>query len=122
MAAFISIEGQDGAGKTSNIASLCDVLEQRNISYITTREPGGTEFGEQIRQILLNRDAVGFGSMAELLLMFAARAQHLEELIKPALDNDVWVLKKGHFFSFFIIKICSNVERVNLSKTRSMKI
>lgn len=88
---FITIEGGEGAGKTSNIDFIRDWLAGRGIDLLLTREPGGTELGEKIRNLLLdpgNRIAAD----AELLLMFAARAQHLEETIRPALQAGRWVL------------------------------
>ena len=89
---FISIEGQDGAGKTTNIELICNELESKNIDYIATREPGGTPLGESIRDILLSRSELDIMPMSELLLMFAARAQHLESIIMPALNKGAWVV------------------------------
>ncbi len=89
---FITIEGGEGAGKSSNLDFVRRYLEQRGKPVVVTREPGGTPLGEAIRALLLDR---GNGKMAddtELLLMFAARAQHLAELIRPALDAGKWVL------------------------------
>ena len=89
---FISIEGQDGAGKTTNIEFICSELADKNIKYITTREPGGTALGESVREILLTRSELDISPMSELLLMFAARAQHLTSVIEPALSQGVWVV------------------------------
>jgi len=89
---FISVEGQDGAGKTTNIELICNELESKNIDYIATREPGGTPLGEFIRDILLSRSELDIMPMSELLLMFAARAQHLESIIMPALNKGAWVV------------------------------
>ena len=89
---FLTIEGQDGAGKSTNIAVIESWLEQHNIAYQKTREPGGTKFGESLRELILQSDPNDFGDQAELLLMFAARAQHLAEVIEPALTNGEWVL------------------------------
>jgi len=89
---FISIEGQDGAGKTTNIEFICNELADKNIKHITTREPGGTALGESIREILLARSELEINPMSELLLMFAARAQHLASVIEPALNQGVWVV------------------------------
>jgi len=89
---FISVEGQDGAGKTTNIELICNELESKNIDYIATREPGGTPLGESIRDILLSRSELDIMPMSELLLMFAARAQHLESIIMPALNKGAWVV------------------------------
>ncbi|MGH1428389.1 MAG: dTMP kinase [Arenicella sp.] len=89
---FISIEGQDGAGKTTNLEFICQQLTKNKIPYIVTREPGGTPLGESIRDILLNRNELEITPISELLLMFAARAQHLENVIEPALRKGVWVV------------------------------
>ena len=89
---FISIEGQDGAGKTTNIEFICSELADKNIEHITTREPGGTALGESIRDILLVRSELNITPMSELLLMFAARAQHLASVIEPALSQGIWVV------------------------------
>jgi len=87
---FITIEGIEGVGKTTNLQFIESWLTDKNIPYIVTREPGGTPLGEQLRQLLLHGDAVS--SKAELLLMFAARAQHLDEVILPALNEGKWVI------------------------------
>ena len=89
---FITIEGQDGAGKSTNIAVIESFLQQQGISYIKSREPGGTPFSENIREILLNSSDTEIGDTAELLLVFAARAQHIEQVIEPALTRGDWVL------------------------------
>jgi len=89
---FISVEGTEGVGKTTNIACIANWLDERGIAYISTREPGGTALGEKIRGLLLDKENAGMAASAELLLMFAARAQHLEEKIIPALEAGTWVL------------------------------
>ncbi len=89
---FITFEGTEGVGKTTQIYLLEKYLQSNNINTIITREPGGTKAGERIREILLDQNSVHINSKAELLLMFAARAQHLEEVIFPALHKNVWVL------------------------------
>ena len=89
---FISIEGQDGAGKTTNLEFICEQLNKHKIPYIVTREPGGTPLGESVRDILLNRNELEISPISELLLMFAARAQHLENVIEPALKQGSWVI------------------------------
>ena len=89
---FITIEGVEGVGKTTNIAFIKDWLTQNNIPYLTSREPGGTPIAEEIRQILLNPRDEAVCNKTELLLMFAARAQHLEEVILPQLNAGNWVL------------------------------
>ncbi len=89
---FITIEGQDGAGKTTNVDVIKRCLETANIDYVHSREPGGTKLGETVRELILNSSDASIGDTAELLLMFAARAQHIEELIEPALSKGQWVL------------------------------
>jgi len=89
---FITVEGTEGVGKTTNIQCIASWLDERGIAYISTREPGGTALGEKIRALLLDKDNTGMAASAELLLMFAARAQHLEEKIIPALVAGTWVL------------------------------
>ncbi len=89
---FITFEGTEGVGKTTQIQLLKKYLQSNNIKTIITREPGGTKTGERIREILLDQYSVHIDSKAELLLMFAARAQHLEEVIFPALHKNIWVL------------------------------
>ena len=89
---FITVEGQDGAGKSTNITSVLDCLESAGIDVVVTREPGGTPFGEKLRNVVLGSQDTDFGDMAELLLIFAARAQHIVEVIEPALADGKWVL------------------------------
>ena len=89
---FITIEGGEGAGKSTMMGRVADWLENAGHRIIRTREPGGTELAEKLREILLDRNNISLSGRAELLLMFAARAQHLEELIRPALARGDWVL------------------------------
>lgn len=90
---FITFEGGEGAGKTTLINSLEKTLLQRGYKVVKTREPGGSPLGEHIRNWLLNRDfTLNIGSKSELLLFLAARAQHLEEVIIPALEAGKIVL------------------------------
>lgn len=86
---FITFEGIDGAGKSTHIQWLKDWLEERQISYYVTREPGGTALGESLRALLLNE---AMDIETETLLMFAARRAHLEEVIIPKLMAGVWVI------------------------------
>lgn len=88
MSLFVTIEGGEGAGKTTLIEKLSSVLKAHGYDVVKTREPGGSRLSNQIRQWLLNRDSdLPIGYKAELLLFLSARAQHLEELIKPSLDQ-----------------------------------
>jgi len=89
---FITIEGGEGAGKTTMLERMADWLTARGHRVVRSREPGGTELAEKLRDILLDRNTTGLSGQAELLLMFAARAQHLSELIRPALERGDTVL------------------------------
>lgn len=89
---FITFEGIDGVGKTTQVKRLQKYLRLKGINTLVTREPGGTEIGGRIREILLRQDLGDIDSRAELLLMFAARVQHLKEVIYPALNEGIWVL------------------------------
>jgi dTMP kinase len=82
---FITLEGIDGTGKSTHARRLAAYLHKRGIATIVTREPGGTKVGEQIRRLLLNPKINRLSSLAELTLMYAAREQHLEEVVRPAL-------------------------------------
>ncbi len=86
---FITFEGIDGAGKTTQIDRLENFLRSRAIEVVRTREPGGTPLGEKIRGLLLGDE---MGVTAETLLFFAARAEHVERVIRPALERGAWVL------------------------------
>jgi dTMP kinase len=90
---FITFEGGEGVGKSTNIEYCRTLLEQQGLEVIVTREPGGTEISEIIREELLKKThKERMSDITELLLVFAARAQHIEALIKPALDRGCWVL------------------------------
>ncbi len=89
---FITIEGGEGVGKTTNREFVADWLRRRGITLRMTREPGGTELGEALRRQLLSTTGPAPAPMTELLLIFAARAQHLAEVIEPALAAGEWVL------------------------------
>lgn len=89
---FITLEGGEGAGKSTNAAYFATQLEAAGIRLRVTREPGGTRLGEKIRELLLDPASDGMHVDTELLLMFAARAQHLHEVILPALQAGEWVL------------------------------
>lgn len=89
---FITVEGIEGAGKSTAIRFLQQLLVEANIPNRVTREPGGTQIAEEIRQVLLAHHQEKMASDTELLLMFASRAQHLAQVITPALNRGEWVL------------------------------
>lgn len=89
---FITLEGGEGAGKSTSLEYLGARLQAAGVNVRHTREPGGTPLGEKVRELLLNPDHTGMHSDTELLLMFAARAQHLHEVILPALASGEWVI------------------------------
>jgi len=89
---FITFEGLDGVGKSTQLENLAAHLRERGIEVITTREPGGTALGEKLRTVLLSSRTSGLSPLAELALMFADRAQHVDEQILPALQRGQWVL------------------------------
>jgi|SRR5699024_114060 len=91
-AQFITFEGIEGAGKSTQIDTVAECLKQHDIDFIVTREPGGTPFAEEIRALLIAHRGEQVAPMTELLLLFAARAQHLQQIILPALQAGKWVL------------------------------
>jgi dTMP kinase len=103
---FITLEGGEGAGKTTQIAHLARELEGRGLKCLLTREPGGTGLGRRIRELLLNPENAGMAPQAELLLYMADRAEHIHRVIKPALDDgrivicdrfcDATIVYQGH--------------------------
>ena len=88
---FISFEGTEGVGKTTAIEQLCACLQASDIDYLRTREPGGSPFAEQLRGILLDPNTT-INDDTELLLMFAARCDHMQQVILPALQRGTWVI------------------------------
>lgn len=86
---FITFEGIDGAGKSTQIAAVADALRARGIEVVLTREPGGTPLGETLRELFLKQP---MAPATETLLVFAARAEHLHQVIRPALERGAWVL------------------------------
>ena len=89
---FITFEGIDGCGKSTQISSFKETLKERGISLVVTKEPGGTKIGQAIRRILLDVDNTHIVPLAELFLYEADRAQHVSEVIKPALEDGKWVI------------------------------
>jgi dTMP kinase len=90
--AFLTVEGSDGAGKTTQLEFIHSWLGSKGVDVVRTREPGGTAVGEKLRDLLLNQSDLTISDETELLLIFAARQQHLQELILPALEQGKWVL------------------------------
>lgn len=86
---FITLEGMDGAGKSTHIPDIIKLIESKGVELISTREPGGTALGEQLRSLLLNE---AMHPETETLLMFAARKEHIAQVIEPALARGAWVL------------------------------
>jgi dTMP kinase len=89
---FITFEGIEGCGKTTQVNLLANYLEENNISCLKTLEPGGTAIGQDIRKILLDSKNTHLAPLTELILYAADRAQHVSEIIKPALDQGKWVI------------------------------
>jgi len=89
---FISLEGGEGVGKSTQVKALAEALKSRGIDVLVTREPGGSEGAEAIRELLLSGDDERWGARAEALLFAAARADHVEKTIRPALEAGRWVL------------------------------
>ena len=89
---LITIEGTEGAGKSTNLKVIEDTLREANIEFIATREPGGTLLAENIRKLLLEKGSEIIHEKTEVLLMFASRMQHLSLLIEPALNRNIWVV------------------------------
>ena len=91
-AQFITIEGIEGVGKSTALSFLHELLAKKQIKHHVTREPGGTEIAESIRKVLLEKHKEPMTPETELFLFFASRAQHIQQVIKPALDGGTWIL------------------------------
>lgn len=92
MACFVTFEGIDGTGKSTQAQMLADSLERLGVPFIMTREPGGTSLGSRLRALLLEQHEHAIGAQTEMLLMAADRAQHVDEVIRPALEQGIVVL------------------------------
>ena len=99
---FIAIEGMDGSGKSTQIELLRQYFEQRHQEAVITREPGGTDIGEQIREILLRPENRAMAAWTEALLYAASRAQHVAELIEPALAAGKIVISDRYVVSSYV--------------------
>jgi dTMP kinase len=89
---FITVEGGEGVGKSTNVDFLCELIGRRSLRCLKTREPGGTPTAERIRELLLAHGEEPLPDTAELLLFFAARCLHVENVIRPALEDGTWVV------------------------------
>jgi dTMP kinase len=89
---FITLEGGEGVGKSTQVKALAEALAERGIDVLVTREPGGSEGAEKVRELLLGGDEERWGARAEVLLFAAARADHVAKTVRPALDAGRWVL------------------------------
>ena len=92
MGRFIALEGGEGAGKSTQARLIAEVLRARGLEVVVTREPGGTPGAEAIRNLVLHSEGEGWGPRAEALLFAAARSDHVEKLIRPALARGAWVI------------------------------
>ena len=99
---FITLEGGEGSGKSTCMAFIKVWLEENNIEYIVTREPGGTPLAEEIRSLILSHREEKMHDETELLLMFAARSQHINEKIKPAIEAGKWVISDRFVDSSYV--------------------
>ncbi len=115
---LITIEGGEGSGKTTLIQKLKDKLERQGIDVIATREPGGTEQGEQIRQLLLKGPTVRWDAFSEALLLFASRRHLIVNVIKPALDAGKWVICDRFFDSTVVYQ--GSADGVSISLIRQI--
>ena len=114
---FLTVEGTEGVGKSTNIAFIQSFLEERGIDLVVTREPGGTPLAEELREMLLAKREETFNATAELLIIFAARAQHLQTIILPALAQGRWVLSDRFTDATFAYQGCGrglNIEHITL--------
>jgi dTMP kinase len=98
---FISLEGGEGVGKSTQLRALAQALRERGIEVVETREPGGSEGAEAIRRLLLEGDSTRWSMESEVLLFAAARADHVEKTIRPALEQGTWVLSDRFVDSSF---------------------
>ena len=89
---FITVEGGEGVGKSTNLSFIRKWLQEKNVPLVMTREPGGTPLAEELREILLRVAGESVDPITELLIMFAARRQHLSQVIEPALAGGTWVV------------------------------
>ena len=96
---FLVFEGIDASGKSTLLNLLCEKFKEEGLSFVQTREPGGTRIGEKIRSVLLEKQNTAFHPLAEALLYYSDRKQHIEELIQPALKKGLWILSDRYWAS-----------------------
>lgn len=99
---FLTLEGVEGTGKSTQLAFVIDYLEKHNKTVIATREPGGTELGEKIRSLLLSNDLPSMDIETELTLMYAARNEHIKKVIQPALNAGKWVVSDRYVDASYV--------------------
>ncbi len=117
---FITFEGIDGSGKTTQATRLKNFLTERGVEVVMTREPGGTRVAEKIRDILLDRNNIGIVPRAELMLYLASRAQHTAEIIRPALERGMWVISDRFTDSSVAYQGCAR--GLGMEKTRELSL
>lgn len=115
---FITFEGGEGCGKSTQIKLLSDYLKQKGYNLINTKEPGGTELGLELRKILITGDKDKMDAITEALLFFADRHHHLTDKIFPALDNGAWVLSDRFADSTFAYQYYGHQARVSEENLR----
>ena len=119
---FITFEGIEGCGKSTQVKHLVHRLENLNISVFPTREPGGTGVGQDIRRILLDSQNQNLSPLAELLLYAADRAQHVKEVIKPVLEQGQWVVCDRYFDATLVYQGYARGQEIGLIKTLNQKV
>ena len=97
---FITLEGIEGSGKSTSLETIQSFLESRDIQYITTKEPGGSPIGKELRSLLLNKESK-ISSEVELLLMMADRKNHLDNIVLPSLEKGTWVISDRYLDSTY---------------------
>lgn len=115
---FITFEGGEGSGKSTQIKMLSEYLKQKDYDLITTKEPGGTELGVELRKILITGDKDKMDAITEALLFFADRHHHLTDKILPALSNGMWVLSDRFADSTFAYQYYGHQARVSEENLR----
>ncbi|MEE9418715.1 MAG: dTMP kinase, partial [Desulfatiglandaceae bacterium] len=118
---FITFEGIEGCGKSTQVKYLVDRLGNLDVSVFSTMEPGGTRVGQDIRRILLDSQNQNLSPLAELLLYAADRAQHVEEVIRPLLEQGKWVVCDRYFDATLVYQGYARGQEIGLIKTLNKK-